>query len=172
MHALHLVQRPSHSRPQIYTCLMNESVLPHLLKHPKEMILIWHWNVRLFSTFFSLSGVMRKYIICIRVLIVGTTYLKEQLKKRVCFGSYFEGIAHHDRGGMAAGACGSWSHHVLRQEVERGEWGWWALSPLYSVQDPSSRDSAPEFRVDFHISVKSTSNFLADMHTDLSPRWI
>lgn len=64
---------------------------------------------------------MRKYIICIRVLIVGTTYLKEQLKKRVCFGSNFEGIAHHDRGGMAVGACGSWSHHVLRQEVERGE---------------------------------------------------
>lgn len=51
MHALHLVQRLSHSRPQIYTCLMNESVLPHLLKHLKEMILIWHWNVRLFSTF-------------------------------------------------------------------------------------------------------------------------
>lgn len=53
MHALHLAQRPSHSRPQIYTCLMNESVLPHLLKHLKEMILIWHRNVRLFSTFFS-----------------------------------------------------------------------------------------------------------------------
>lgn len=53
MHALHLAQRPSHIRPQIYTCLMNESVLPHLLKHLKEMILIWHWNVRLFSTFFS-----------------------------------------------------------------------------------------------------------------------
>lgn len=53
MHALHLAQRPSHSRPQIYTCLMNESVLPHLLKHLKEMILIWHWNVCLFSTFFS-----------------------------------------------------------------------------------------------------------------------
>lgn len=62
---------------------------------------------------------MRKYIICIRVLIVGTKYLKEQLKKRVCFGSYFKGTARHDREGMAAGACGSWSHLDFRQGVER-----------------------------------------------------
>lgn len=172
MHALHLAQSPSHSRPQIYTCLMNESVLPHLLKHLKEMILIWHWNARLFSTFFSPQWSnaeihhLHSCSHCWDKISQRATGKESLFWLPFCRHSPSRQRRHDSR------SLRQLWHHVLRQEVERGEWGWSARSPLYSVQEPSSRDSAPEFRVGFHISVKSTSNFLADMHTDLSPRWV
>lgn len=48
--------------------------------------------------------------------------MKQKLKeRRVYWGSQFEGTAHSERGGTAAGERGGWSHWVHSEEAEREE---------------------------------------------------
>lgn len=57
---------------------------------------------------------------CISFIAVAKACARQKQFKegRVCLGSRFEVQGHHGREGMAAGACGSWSH-CYSQEAER-----------------------------------------------------